>query len=118
MDRKFTIGKTYKFDVMKYILLEGLDDFKEHSEWIVKCLDEFTVEENRLYNNDCDYLYSNDYIIGKEWCICVEDKIHFLSMIKDTYGATVVIYRDEDGKIKTKHYKLFEELLEKQLTNK
>lgn len=118
MDERFIVGKRYKFDAMKYILLECIDDLMENMSWIEICSDDFEVEESNIYNDGTDYLYNNLFALGIEWCVCLDDKVQYLGMIEDTYGASVVIYRDENGKIKTKHYKLFKELLEKELTYK
>lgn len=114
MCERFVLGKKYRFDPTKYILLEGIGDFIQNINWISKVMYEFEItKDTNMIEKDTICVFNNLVKLPIEWCICMDDKVKYLGLVEDTYGASVVVYMDENDKIKTKHYKLFEELLER-----
>lgn len=113
---KFEIGKKYKFNPVKFIMLKGIEQLYENMNWILDISDIiFKVDEECIYESGCVII--EDIILRPEWCVEMNIDIHYLGLIEDTYGSSVALY-EENGKFKTKHIKLFEEMLTNQLTYK
>lgn len=116
MKDKFVMGKTYKFNPVKFMIINGIDNFYYNIKWILDIANiTFKVDEECIYENDCVMI--NDMVLRPEWCVEMDTDVHYLGLIEDTYGSSVALYEDS-GKFKTKHIKLFEEMLTKELTYK
>lgn len=120
MEEKFIIGKRYKFNPVRFIMSKGINELYDSYCWIKEIKElEFEITKESVLRNG-DTIYRDDstlYELNINWCIEMDTDVHYLALIEDTYGSSVALY-EEDGKFKTKHIKLFEEMLEKELTNK
>ena len=120
MKEKFIIGKTYKFNPIRFMIDTGIDELYDAYCWIKEIKDlEFKITKESLLRNG-DTIYrdaSTIYDLNIRWCIEVDSDVHYLGLLEDTYGSSVALY-EQDGKLKTKHIKLFEEMIENKLTNK
>ena len=91
MTEIFKVGKKYKFNPIKYMLCEGIDDFYDAYCWIESIKDhKFKIDNNRLSKDKKTYTLDNNMDMAIEWCTEINDSyIEFYKVIKDTFGYDV-----------------------------